>query len=207
MTTPSRNTQIVAQGLARLASKYVTQPNMRAMLAVYLQPAQDLEDAIWDVIEGRVLATATLYALPETNAVLDELGALVGQPRTGMSDAQYQAMIYLRIAVNRSTGRAVDWSRFAQILLRTSGGPAFYYDDQAGLVLGMWDMTLDPLVVAAALARAVPNGVYGNLSYSLWPDGADYAVGSVYDPSAGQLGLSSVYDTSVGGVAVATVAI
>jgi hypothetical protein len=128
---PIYNPQIVAQGLARLTGAFGQKPNVRAWLAACLQPAQDLEDATWQVLGARFLASATRYTLPETNAVFDTIGALVGQPRNGYSDSDYVSLIYLRIAVNRSLGRTTDWSRFGGILLTQSLGPLGYFEGGA----------------------------------------------------------------------------
>jgi hypothetical protein len=180
VSVPIQNTMHVAQGLSRLSSAFITKPNVRAMLAVYLQPAQDLENAIWSVLTMRFLRTATLYdpaaipPAPNANAVLDGLGEIVGQPRHGMSDAAYQAMLFLRVAVNRATGRVSDAANFAKILLTTAAGPVSYYEGDAALFLGVWGMTLDPSIVAQALAQAAPNGVHLVFAYSTWADGNDF---------------------------------
>lgn len=175
MTTPIQNTQIVAQGLARLTSAFITKPNVRAWLSVLLRPWQDIENATWQVLTMRFLATATVYSLPATNSVFDTIGALVGQPRSGLSDSDYKSIIYLRIAVNRSTGRTTDWSNFGAILLRAgAGGPVSYFESMAGLFFGVWNENLNPVLIAQTLARAVPNGVYGVYAFSTWADGNDF---------------------------------
>jgi hypothetical protein len=210
MATPIQNLQVVAQGLARLTSSFITKPNIRAMLAIYLQPFQDIENALFQVLTMRFLGTATLYALPETNPVLDAIGGIIGQPRNGMSDASYQSAIYLRIAVNRSNGRTANWAQFGQILLQRAGagGPVSYYEAAAGLFFGVWDLaTLDPVAIAKILAGAVPNGVYGVFAYSTWPDGNDFEWGSVYSAAAGEGTWSSVYEPAIGGLWVASEAI
>lgn len=199
MTTPRQNLQIVAQGLARLTSQFVSQPNIRAMLAVYLQPFQDLENAIWDVLHARVLATATVYTWPQTNTVFDSLGALVGQPRMGLPDADYKSLIYLRVAVNRATGAAPDWSRFGAILLRAGAQVIGFYGDQSGILFTVSNLPLNGILVAQILSAAVPNGQHGVFSFTNSPDGADFALGSVYDPTAGEQGYGSVYDATAGG--------
>ncbi len=126
----------------------------------------------------RQLGQATINALPATNAVLDSLGALVGQPRSGLDDADYVTAIRLRAAVNRSKGRMSDWSNLAAILLRVSGGPVEYVEGgNASFYFFVGDMpaTLNPNVVASLLSSADPNGVGPNcLGYSTWADGNDF---------------------------------
>lgn len=205
---PVFNNQIVAQGLARLTSAFITQPNVRAMLAVYLQPWQDLEDATWDVLNGRILATATVYALPATNAVLDALGALIGQRRGSLSDAELKALIYLRVAANRATGRVTDWARFAQILTPFCDTVPVFYGDQAGIYFGCWNLFPDNVpnpanTVAQVLARAPGNGMGAVLAYTTWPDGNDLEFTSTYGGETGEGGWGSVYTPAVGGFWVA----
>jgi hypothetical protein len=174
MSVPIQNTMHVAQGLSRLCSAFITKPNIRAILAVYLQPAQDLENAIWGVLLGRVLSTA-LVGVGSNNPVFDTLGALVGQPRLGLIDSDYKGLIYLRVAVNRATGRVSDWSNFANILLAHASDPVpSYYEGEAAFFLGIWGLALSPAVVAQALAQAAANGVNMVFSYSTWPDGNDF---------------------------------
>lgn len=200
---PVYNNKIVAQGLARLTSAFITKPNVRAMLSVYLQPFQDLEDATFQVLASRFLSTATLYTLPATNVVFDSLGSIVGQARAALSDLQLKAMIYLRVAVNRATGRVTDWSRFAQILAPFCDDEPIFYGDQAGIYFGTWNITLPADTVASALARAVPNGVRAHYHYTTWADGNDFEWGSRYDSTVGQGLWGSRYDSTVGGLWVA----
>ena len=212
MTVPVQNDKIVPQGLARLTAAYITQPNVRALLAAYLSPLQELENAFWGILEARVLATAPTYSnlasIPGTdNIVFDTIGALVGQARQGRGDVAYQTLIYLEIAVNRSTGRTTDWSRFAQILAPWASSIVFLNGDNAGFDFGAWDLTLPPVTVASSLSRAVPSGVGAVFEYTAWPDGNDFEWSDAGDGSQGQgaSGQGTWGDTSgstVGGLLV-----
>lgn len=202
---PRYNPYVVGQGLARLTFQF-QQPNIRAWLAAMLSECQALEDATWTVLTGRFLATAICNALPATNPVFDAIGTLIGQPRSGLSDSDYKSLLYLRIAVNRAHGQIIDWSNFARILLRTASGPANYYDDQAGILFGVWGMTLNPNLVAQTLSQAPGNGMYAVFAYTTWPDASDFEWSSVTDPVSGELGWGSVYSSSTGGLMVAGVA-
>lgn len=208
VTPPIYNPNVVAQGLARLTSAFVTKPAIRAWLTVLLQPFQDVEDALFQVLTMRFLATAAVLTLPAQNTVFDTIGALVGVSRQGvaLSDATMKALIYLRIAVNHSTGRITDWSRFAQILAPFVSA-IVYLDQQASIYFGLWDLTLPPNAVAAELGRAPGNGIYGLLAYTTWADGNDIAFDSVYDGTSGQGTWGSVYTTTVGGLLVAGAAL
>jgi hypothetical protein len=204
MPVPVYNQQIVAQGVARLTGAFRNQPNCAAWTAVLLQPWQDLEDATWSVLTGRLLATAPRYDPPQTNPVFDSIGALVGQQRLGLSDTEYVVAIYLRIAVNRATGAVGDWAKFAKILLRSGAtGGVQYYSATPGAVVppppifvfhpllgpappqgsngaafywfvGGMGDLPEPAIVSQILGDAVPAGVYGCFGYSVWPDGNDF---------------------------------
>ena len=202
MTTPRYNAHIVGQGLARLTSQFITQPNIRAWLAVLLRPWQELEDATWGVLYGRLLRYAKCYAWPLKNAAFDSLGALVGCSRQGSRDVEYRARIYLEAAVNRSTGRTVDWSRIARILLPWCTS-MLYADGQAAVYFGAWNLRLPPVSTATQLSKVPGNGIGGVFAWTTWSTGNDFIPGSTYDGAAGQGGWGSVYDSTVGGVLVA----
>ena len=199
---PVLNDKLVPQGLARLTSAFINQPNIRALLAAYLQPLQDVEFQLWNILQARVLSTATIYSLPQTNSVFDSIGALVGLARTGLSDVDYRALIYLEIAVNRTTGRMSDWSRFAQILAPWSDAVQFVDGDNADFQFGVWNIQLPAIIVGAQLARATENGVGGVFAFTTWEDtGDDLKWAWSGDMSGtGQSGWGWSGDTATGGV-------
>jgi hypothetical protein len=201
---PVYNTQVVAQGLARLTSSFITQPNVRKMLAVYLQPLQDLEDAFFAIFTSRLLATAQTNTLPATNVTFDVLGQIVGiASRGAFSDADMQTVIALQVAINRSTGRTTNWSQFAQILAPLSSGTPTYLEGAASIVFGLWGLLISPLTIGSMLSRALPNGVAGLFQYSTWLDGNDFEWSSRSFASAGQGTWGSRYSANVGGLLVA----
>lgn len=213
MPVPVQNTLVVAQGQARLTGIYVAQPNIRAWLGAALYPAQNLENDAFAVLEARVLATAVEYTWPQTNSVFDGIGAIVGQPRSGMTDVQYKTAIYLRIAANRATGRIGDWSNFGAILTRTGAGPVVFYATTSetpgawgpSFYFGVWNCSNgspDPMIAASCLDLGVPQGVYCCFVYSTWPDGSDFECGSIYASWAGQGGLGDSSTPATGGMLV-----
>lgn len=217
MSAPLYNPNIVGQGLAWLTGAFQQQPNIRAWLAALLSEVQHLEDAFWGtdpnhyglgILTARFLATAPQYALPQTNIAFDVIGELVGQPRGGMSDSQYVTAIYLRIATNASEGRAIDWARIAQILLRAgAGGPVSYTDASyasigATFYLFVGDMAAfpDPNTAAQIVGAGVTSGVRGILGYSTWPDGNDFCFADWNSPTtSGQGGFGDAIAGKVGG--------
>jgi hypothetical protein len=191
---PAYRGTIVADGLARLTSQYAKQPGIVGMLRALLQQCQDLENALYPALVARQLRTATLYALPTTNVVLDVIGDLIGQKRLGISDADYQAILFLRAAAIRSSGRPPDWSRLATILLQYAASPAVYLEGDAALEFGVFNLTLPPAVVAQALTGAGAGGVRVNFSYTTWPLSQTMFLGDSYSALAGQ-GFADSYSS------------
>lgn len=207
--TPVQNQQIVGQSLARLTSAYITKPNVRAMLAVYTQPFQDRENAMFEAMGYRVLATTPVnsntVSIPGTdNSAFDVLGSIVGVQRGGLGDLSYKTIIYLQVAVNRATGRTSDWAGFFEILEPYTSGTVIYLDGDAAFYFGIWDVTLDPNQVWGTLNEAVPNGIGGVFAYSIWPDGNDFEFDSIADVGGtGQGTWASITTSTVGGLWVA----
>lgn len=203
MSEAQNNTQMVAQALGRLTSMYRNKPNIRNIVKAIISQKQELQNVLYQVYVGRRLATAILYAPPQTNSVLDAIGVLVGQPRLGLPDAQYQAILFLRVAVNHATGQTPNWGLYARILLKTAGGGVEYWEGTAALCLFVGDMSLPIAVVARVLGDALPNGVRGVFAYSTWPDGNDFEWCDANDPThTGQGTWGDANDPSIGGLLV-----
>ena len=205
MAEPIPNANIVGQGLGWLTSAYASQPNIRALLAVYLQPFQDVQNALYEVYVGRQLANATIYQLPETNAVLDVLGGIVGVKRQGLSDFQYLILIRVCALCNRSNGTMLNWSNIVGILQNSgaSSGALTWEQGSRAFQLGLWDIQIPTQILAGMLSRARPTGIMGFLAYSTWSDGNDIGWSSVRDSTAGEAGWGSVSDSMAGGYMVA----
>ena len=77
----------------------VNGPNMQALVRVFAEGCQTLEDVLQGVISQRVLDEAV-------GVHLDAWGRLVGEPRGGLDDGSYRAFIKARILSNRSQGQA-----------------------------------------------------------------------------------------------------
>ena len=91
----------VAAALGRLLEQFKNKPNIAALLSALAAPSQPIENALWQLLTQRALSTGI-------GAQLDAIGALVGQPRNGLVDADYARYIGARIAVNDSDGRVED---------------------------------------------------------------------------------------------------
>lgn len=87
---------------------------------------QTVEDAAFDFATGMPFSVAT-------GAALDWWGALVGQPRLGLVDADYRRVIAARILVNRCDGSVDAISKIVQTIIgvgrawTVTPGPGIYY--------------------------------------------------------------------------------
>jgi len=82
---------------ARVLSQFADSPNILAVLAVIAGEVQALETTAFDLVADRMLDTAV-------GAQQDQWGKIVGQPRGGLSDADYKVLLKVRIEANRSCG-------------------------------------------------------------------------------------------------------
>ena len=100
----------VDQGLARVPYQMQDKPKFIALLTIFLERWQDLEDAFWDLFVNRYLDTAF-------NDQLDILGFIVGQPRNGLEDEEFRRYIRARIAANKSNGTLEELIHIAKLII------------------------------------------------------------------------------------------
>jgi hypothetical protein len=94
--TLQRDDSYVASGIALLIHD-LQKPKLQALLASWLEAAQALEIDLWSLYSA-------LFIDQAEGAALDQLGALVGQPRENRADVVYRAWIRARVFINRSAG-------------------------------------------------------------------------------------------------------
>lgn len=85
----------VATSLKRLLEQYKNKPNLTAVIELYLDQVQDLEDAIYPMLNA-------LNIPAMEGQMLDLIGEIVGQPRTTTDDARYRILLYVKIHQNVS---------------------------------------------------------------------------------------------------------
>lgn len=83
--------------LARMPSQFRDKPRIRALIQALALGVQCLEDDMFGVLISTPLDVATGDAL-------NQWGALVGEPRGGLSDEDYRVFIDARVLVNISEG-------------------------------------------------------------------------------------------------------
>lgn len=97
----ARITDHIEGGKSLLLDQYRGKCRLEALLACYLRPVQQLEDAVWSVRLGRMIENAI-------GVQLDVIGRIVGRQRRGMNDATYRTWLNVQIAINRSEGHPDD---------------------------------------------------------------------------------------------------
>jgi hypothetical protein len=93
--------QHAEEALTRVPRYLSEKPRFMALLESFVASAQALEVALQAVLNESSIETAV-------GAQLDQLGAVVGQPRKGLDDATYRVLIKAKILVNKSSGTIPD---------------------------------------------------------------------------------------------------
>jgi hypothetical protein len=168
MPLPTVDTNIVNEALGLLTGQFAsdaTTPNVRNLVRAKANRWQDLENTLWAVINSTQLLLPPSKGGP-TGQALDQLGALVGEPRGAFNDTQFQLFIRVIIAARKSGGRAEDLMKVLQLAL---GLGAFGYNEYNVGRVDVYapnivtDLYAAPLAQALTLAR--PPGVFCEFSY------------------------------------------
>lgn len=101
----------VLDGLDRVISRFDHSPRLRGFIAALLDQVQEVEGVLLDLFYSRTLDGAT-------DAQLDVIGRVVGEPRDGLDDAAYRRFIRARLSVNLSQGER---ERLKDIVRATAG--------------------------------------------------------------------------------------
>jgi hypothetical protein len=170
-----------ALAVARLRSylkinAVTAKPNVAAFIQVFCNQCDDLESSLQQLFYYRQLNNAILYAYPETNVVLDNIGVIVGLPRNGLPDALYQVYLRAQILADSSSGTTNDLNGIFSVACPS--GVTFQVNWQfvAAFMIYLTDpagvLTL-PIVNALAqfMREARGAGIGGVLEYSYgYPD-------------------------------------
>lgn len=98
-----------SRALGKMAQQFSRTGSVAGLISVEAARWQTLEDALYAFIAASDLPTAE-------GAELDVLGALVGQERGGLSDADFRLFIEARILSNRSSGTGEELLAIASLL-------------------------------------------------------------------------------------------
>lgn len=120
---PTPITDHADQAVDRLIEHYSGESTKRilyGLIRTYSGQIQELEDALWSVIYGRLLDPAPGQTAQAEGVQLGVLGKLVGCAREGYSDPEYRLAIRLQIRVNRSFGTGEDLLEIVRLAIGPS---------------------------------------------------------------------------------------
>lgn len=170
-----RNHKARAQAL--MTGAFRDKPIARGTVAVFTGSAQRLEDAAWEVLLNRYLSWGAYARVPYDSepgedvivdaqgVQLDVIGAIVGEPRAGRPDIEYNPAVRLRAVVNRSRGTPDDLIKIG----RTANPDATIYYNEYGpidlpggsAVLPGSSVTVNPMNARAGRVAVIgaPGGI------------------------------------------------
>lgn len=109
----------VVVALDRLLEQYRDQPRIASIITAFAEQSQGEEDAFSDLYDGRWIDNAE-------GKVLDDVGTIVNQPRLGLNDVRYRALIRAKIGQNVSQG---DPERVIQVALLLFGATLVFLQE------------------------------------------------------------------------------
>lgn len=109
MPAPLLDSSYVTTALGWLTSRYadpIQTPNVQGFVRALATRLQQIENDYWSFLNAVILDNHPMAGGPW--AILDQIGAIVGEPRNGRTDADYVPALRLRIRINNSNGLAED---------------------------------------------------------------------------------------------------
>jgi hypothetical protein len=147
-------------------------PNFRAMLQIFIDKIQEIENVLDDVQRLRWVDDAT-------NAQLDVLGAIVGVDRDGRLDDAYRIVIKARIRANFASGIPSDFFEVFGILLGDDAStelhdypPAAFTCEVSNAGMALTSEEANEVVAIFRSLRGA--GIDGQLIYSLADDDGSF---------------------------------
>lgn len=176
-----QRTKISAEAIQKAVPALWGKPRWAALLISYTEEIQELENAIFSVIDSRLLDNAT-------GSLLRVLGKIVGAKDYGYDDETLRAVIRARIRSNVSLGRLKDIREVAELL--APGSPYTICDGLvSGSVVLRWlddSMTLMGRGLALVLKDARAGGVRLEMTRYLQTEILTYqSTEGVSDPELG----------------------
>jgi hypothetical protein len=153
-------TDHVERALALLAQQLKDSAGHNGLVRAFAQEVQALEDAIYGLVQGRALPTAS-------GVQLDRIAAIVGETRDGDDDGPFRARIQSRILINRRSGEVETIIGVLMPLLTGGTVRVDEYQPAAFIatVTGALESQVPTLVRLLNLAKAA--GVRATLAYSV----------------------------------------
>jgi hypothetical protein len=183
-----------------LLTEMMRKPNIMGMLASFSQQVQDLENAIFAVLNGRDINNAE-------GVQLDGLGALVGEPRNGRDDTTYRLRIRARIKLNVSSGTPNEILELFALLIDSGQTAKLVEKPPASFNLTIGGtsgvVTATAVELGRLLQQAKPAGVKASLIYSTDSDTNTFTLSSLPNAleSSATQGMADAAQTSGGKMA------
>lgn len=156
--TLSLKTTHVAEALGRFTEQFKNKPNLTKLVSAFVERNQGVENILWEVYNARMFANAA-------DARLDDVGAIVGQPRDGRLDPEYRQYIAARIVINRSSGRPDDTLHILELIV-PDYAPEFAEYPPAAYTVRLYNYPGDFDVVFDLIREVKPAGVRLFFEYS-----------------------------------------
>ncbi len=172
---PTRIEEYVNEGCDHLIEDFRDKRVIRSTLAAWLAPGDDIEAALFAMVDALQLETTT------NTEGLNVLGAYVGEARRGRSFESFRKAIKVRIRINRSRGLADDILEVADLLAESFTYTEYY---PAGIIVHV-DEGDDPVLFADAMRRTKAGGISLQTSFATVPQENLMRYGSALHPSNG----------------------
>lgn len=134
-----------------IASVLAEKDRWAALLAAYGAQGQAVEDALW-----QLLAETPLWAA--TGATLDAYGTLIGEPRLGLSDATYRAVLWGFFAASASHGSIDDIVRVASAVSQADLSTVLYFQGSGAYYSLQFEQTL-PITPGSDYAKRIRQAI------------------------------------------------
>lgn len=165
MGAPNQNYDRYGTAIARLIDLFREKPDFLRLVATYEESFQEVENVLFNLLNGFYLDTAT-------GTQLDAIGAIVGADRNGASDVRYRIRIRARILLNLTSGTPDQILELVRMLLPgaltepiyTPYYPAAFIIDSSSAGAFTDEELLE---VVLTIAAATPAGVRSQFIYSL----------------------------------------
>ncbi len=156
MSVFEKTTDHDTRALGDLLQQFKGRPNIEAFLRAFATKAQEVENALWQLVTERWLHTAV-------GAQLDLLGRLLRRDRAGLSDDVYRGILRAIIAARLSSGTHPEVLRVVQLAINAAvtgghlkitrqppAGAEVFLDNQA-LLAGLGVHVADLIALAASM--------------------------------------------------------
>lgn len=150
-----------AEALGRFTEQFKNKPNLTKLVAAFAERTQGIENITWQIYNARMLANAA-------DARLDDIGAIVGQPRDGRDDTEYRQWISARIVINRSNATPDDTLHVLELVIPDYPGSLVEYYP-AAYAVRLFGYPGDMDVIFNILREVKPAGVRLYFEYSPTP--------------------------------------